>query len=507
MSDATGMQKNAFKVMMQASGAPSKKPAVAKDEKDPIVTAVIYRRWLEHVDEAEPLWRIPYFGQAVRFNISPQALAETRWKEEDYDAKREDKEIGLIAVLDCFGKDAMDNKVLEHRTGPRSVVQAWADQREKELIAEAGGTLRDMDKRLRQTLNILKGGKGATWWASMDAFRAKRFNNFKREMEEFVEENHTAQVPSSYVNPTTGYKLGSQLNQFRQGILRNGAVNQKAIEDWAASLPKWAWNVHEANTERFKLELEEYVARYDTSRVPQSYMTESGWPLGKALADFRQSNATAHNVGLCHWVEGLPMWTWNCVDAAFDDFKAAIEAFVAETGTSVVPYAYINSSGYKLGTTLSGFRKGRFRNGKDDKAEIEEWAESLPNWSWNGFSTTEFWVGNTLQLNRGRDIRSNLVFTRFKDEMEMYVAETGTSLVPKAYVNNLTGYNLGSQLANFRSGRMRHGRPNRDAIEAWANSLPNWAWRIRIPNIKKQRVASNLSDKKQRVVYHSSDED
>lgn len=238
---------DAFELMMQRGGSALPKPKPI--DNDPIVTAVVYRRWLEHVNPSEPLWHVPYFGQSVRVG-TPQKVAEARWKQEDYDAKRGGNELGLLAVLDYFGAAAMDSVVLEHRTGPRSVVQAWADRREKELIAEGGGTLRDMEKRLTQTLNISTGGKFGASWATIDALRAKCFNRFKREMEAYVEEFGTSSVPVVYVNPLTGAKLGSMLAHFRRGTMRRGALNQQEIEAWAEALPGWAWNALQTEENR-----------------------------------------------------------------------------------------------------------------------------------------------------------------------------------------------------------------------------------------------------------------
>ena len=47
---------------------------------------------------------------------------------------------------------------------------------------------------------------------------------------------------------------------------------------------------------------------------------------------------------------------------------------------------------------------------------------------------------------------------RLQKEMEAYVAEFGTSLVPFSYVSP-SGHNLGYQLGRFRRGGMRKGRP------------------------------------------------
>ena len=154
---------NAFDRMMRANG---KRKAVAIDDDDETnekvvtVMAVIYIRWLRWIDPSEPLHNTPYIGQAVRGGYDdPRKLGEARWKEENSQAKREDKEVGLIAALDTFGEDAFFDEVVEWRIGPREDVAAWANEREVALIAEHGGPLRNPTKKLQQTLNLTKGGQ------------------------------------------------------------------------------------------------------------------------------------------------------------------------------------------------------------------------------------------------------------------------------------------------------------------------------------------------------------
>jgi hypothetical protein len=235
---------DAFEVMMQNAAKPPKPPK-PKDDEDPIVIGVVYRRSLLFIAEIEPLYGISYFGQAVRSAekySTPEMVAQARWTQENLSAKRESKELGLLAALECYGEEAFKDEVIEYLKGPRSIVQAWADDRERLFIEQNGGVLRDMNKKLVQTLNRLPGGKGASCHVSMDAFRSKCFDTFKFEMETYVKETGSSLVPCYYVNPQTGFKLGAKLSGFRSGELRFGMPNRTSIEKWAKSLPDWEWD-------------------------------------------------------------------------------------------------------------------------------------------------------------------------------------------------------------------------------------------------------------------------
>jgi hypothetical protein len=160
----------------------------------------------------------------------------------------------------------------------------WADALEKKLIADNGGVIQDMDKRLKQTLNIAKGGKGADWWKSNVAFRNKKLNEFKKEMNEFAKEErpsildpkkmeYTSRVPTYYVNPETGSKLGEKLSHFRSGSLWMGHPDKAKTREWAESLPRWVWKIDFSNDEEWKAGLSARgKARFasEEARVAQS---------------------------------------------------------------------------------------------------------------------------------------------------------------------------------------------------------------------------------------------
>ena len=217
---------------------------------DPWYTAVMYEAHLEHVDPEEPLWRVPYFGQVVRAGTVEENF-EARKGEHETGSIRDPKDLGFHAVIGMFGADKIAWRIVNSKSGPRSVVQTWANAEEKRLIAEHGGVLRDMDAKLAQTLNLTDGGKGdcASYWEAIDARRRRALNKFKAAMESHVAEYKSALVPQCFVDED-GYPLGERLSQFRRGQMRRGLPDQRAIEDWAAALPSWAWNAQKAEENR-----------------------------------------------------------------------------------------------------------------------------------------------------------------------------------------------------------------------------------------------------------------
>jgi hypothetical protein len=207
---------------------------------DPIVTGVVYRATLTNVPDDEPLKGTPYIGQSVRVGKA-EAVAEARWKQEVRQAKSTKLEVGFIAALDEFGADAFEWEVLESKTGPRDIVQKWADYREVELIAQHGGTLRDMspDSWIPQTFNLQKGGKGAVW-AGFDAFSARRWKVFQEQLLGYIAEHGTAYVPHAKHNPS---KLSTIVGNVRSnGQYLVGRPEEAERRAWLELLPGWQWN-------------------------------------------------------------------------------------------------------------------------------------------------------------------------------------------------------------------------------------------------------------------------
>ena len=149
---------------------------------DPICIAVIYFRILSLVPLTEVLHGIVYVGQSVSGMFdTAEEVAKRRWKKENSEWKQKDKDVGLLAALATFGPGAFVDTIKESKRGRRSEVQKWANEREIFWIKELGGTLVDMKKRMRQTLNLLPGGKGGcSGHYAQDATRSFLFSISRR---------------------------------------------------------------------------------------------------------------------------------------------------------------------------------------------------------------------------------------------------------------------------------------------------------------------------------------
>ena len=137
-----------------------------------LVHAAIYEWCLDRIEPEHPLFHISYFGQVVRSGVSAQEAVDARTKEHMRASARNPKDLGLHWAIGAFGVDAFTVRVVEIARLPRLQAMAWADARERALIAEHGGVMRDRepDAPVRQTLNLTNGGQGdpRMIWQSID---------------------------------------------------------------------------------------------------------------------------------------------------------------------------------------------------------------------------------------------------------------------------------------------------------------------------------------------------
>ena len=272
--------------------------------------------------------------------------------------------------------------------------------------------------------------------------------------------NGDSLVPNSYVSGS-GYNLGKVLSGVRSsGYFWKGHPLEGERVKWFESLPKWTWSCHDSAWETFKEEMQAYVDENGTSLVPRDYVSPSAYNLGKILSAVRSNGhfwkGKDDEEERKAWLQNLPGWTWNRHDSAWETFKKEIQAYVDENGTSLVPFRYVSPSTYKLGMNLSAVRSnGMFWKGNHDEEERKAWLQNLKGWTWNCLDSA---------------------WETFKEEMEDYVDENGTSLVPQSYVSPST-YNLGKNLAAVRSnGMLWKGKHDEEERKTWLQNLKGWTW-------------------------------
>lgn len=206
---------------------------------NPIVTGVVYKIF-ESKDPSYVLHRVPYIGQ-TRGVGSPEFVAKRRWKGEISTYKKSTNLVGLNAMLRESGSENCTFEIIEHKTGPRSEIMKWLNTMEIKLIAQNGGPLRDMEKKLHQTLNLTIGGavKESMSLEAREAQLLQMWRQFVKHIEEAIRDNGTIDTPRSYAC-TDGYKFGDTVARIiNDGDFLFGRPAEASRRKFLEQQPGW----------------------------------------------------------------------------------------------------------------------------------------------------------------------------------------------------------------------------------------------------------------------------
>ena len=169
------------------------------------VIAIVYS-WTFDPPFDHPLKGCSYFGQTKQ-------TFEARTYRHKNDSVRNPKELGLHALWLQYPYD--DHWVIQE-IETRSFVHpvdahAWMNEEEVRLIAAHGGVLRDMDKELKQTLNLTRGGQGdpRTVWDAIMARSRRRLSTVWPKFKRWYAANKHLRIPRN--DPD----LGTLVNSIR----------------------------------------------------------------------------------------------------------------------------------------------------------------------------------------------------------------------------------------------------------------------------------------------------
>lgn len=123
----------------------------------------------------------------------------------------------------------------------------------------------------------------------------------------------------------------------------------------------------------------EYVETRGDARVPKEYEVQ-GFKLG-AWAGYQRNRMAKGTLDavLAARLEALPGWSWNQLDAQWEEAFARLLAFVDTHGHARVGPSYIED-GYRLGRWVA-IQRRRYAGGRFD-SDRRARLEALPGWSW-----------------------------------------------------------------------------------------------------------------------------
>ena len=290
----------------------------------------------------------------------------------------------------------------------------------------------------------LEGLQGWSW----DADESKWEDAYTR-LTRFVKREAHSRVPTTYQDDD-GYRLGSWVGTHRQLGRRGKLSDERRLR--LEALPGWVWDALDARWEDRYARLLRFVDREGDSCVPAAYRDDDGIPIGHWVTSQRRHQDTLSDERKRR-LESLPGWTWNSVNAAWEEGYARLLVFTEREGHSHVPPDYRDDHDYRLGTWVSVQRRS-WKEGKLSQQRLRL-LEVLSGWTWEPQEAA--WEDGYTRLLR-------------------FVKREEHSRVPTTYQDD-DGYRLGLWVINQRQFH-RRGQLSQDRTRR-LQALPGWAWNAR----------------------------
>ena len=261
-------------------------------------------------------------------------------------------------------------------------------------------------------------------------------------LERFVAREGTASIAQNHVED--GFNLGFWASN-RRAEYRRGQLPLPQAER-LDGLRGWSWHLRDSAWEEGFLRLEAFANREKHCLVPASHI-ENGFKLGNWVTSQRSSHPKGRLPSdRVERLESLPGWSWDALDAKWDEAFSILARFADRESHSRVPGSH-SEEHFQLGTWVTSQRTKRSRLLPDQVERLE----SLPGWSWD--PQAEKWEEGFSRLGA-------------------FAKREGNVRVPVNYPDEEYGLRRWMQ-----KQRSRHalGRLPSDRVER-LESLPGWSW-------------------------------
>jgi superfamily II DNA or RNA helicase len=247
-----------------------------------------------------------------------------------------------------------------------------------------------------------------------------------------------------------GIKLGqwvsSQREDYRAGKL--DADHQHRLEE----IPGWTWKPFDDKWEEAFAKLTQYAGREGHARVLR-FQREDGIKLGlwvsRQRVDYRAGKLDADHQ---RRLEGLPGWTWDVLDADWENAFAKLTHYAGREGHGRVPSTY-EEDGFNLGNWVGSQRVG-YRAGKLD-TDHQRRLEEIPGWTWHR-----------------RQASTRTPWEKVFAKLTQYAEREGHARVTRFVLED--GFKLGVWVSEQRRNKVK-GKLDRDR-QRRLEELPGWTW-------------------------------
>ena len=178
-----------------------------------------------------------------------------------------------------------------------------------------------------------------------------KWEDVQRYLQAFYDKHQHLRVPRPYVTPD-GFPLGQTVHDIRSQHYIKGHTERLA---WLKERG-WVGNELDAKWEDVQRYLQAFYDDRKHLRVPQSYVTPDGVPLGRTVSHIRSRHGYVEDhPDRLAWLKERG-WVENELDAKWEDVQRYLQAFYDDRKHLRVPTAYVTPDGVALGKTVSKIR-------------------------------------------------------------------------------------------------------------------------------------------------------
>ena len=366
-----------------------------------------------------------------------------------WDPFEDDFQEGLRALKQFADREGHARVSREHREaidGEDFRLATWMTARRRQFRQ---GTL-SADR-----VAALEAVSGWTW----DPYEVD-FQEHLRALQQFVDREGHTRISRDYREAYAGEDFAlsgwmlARRSEHRRGKLSADRV--AALED----IPGWVWNPVEADYQLHIRAINQFVIREGHARVTRNHIEQvdgKAVQLGRwARHHTNQFNAGELSLDRIAFFEGLPRWTWNPFQTAFDEGLAALQQFVEREGHSRPSDKFIevlDGEEVKLGIWVGG-RRVDYGRGKLSAERVSA-LEALPGWEWDA---------------------AEFEYQRWFSALRQFADREGHTRVHRDHEEKFDGELLpiGSWVTTRRFG-YRNGRLSAERVAA-LEALPGWEW-------------------------------
>ena len=118
------------------------------------------------------------------------------------------------------------------------------------------------------------------------------------------------------------------------------------------ALPGWLWDPHSDKWEKGFSHLKQFSDRKSHCRVPVSYETDDGYPLGQWVNTQRTTKEII-NLGRRRRLEALPGWSWDVRSEQWEKCFSHLEKYSEKEGHCQVVQGFKTDDGFGLGKWIT----------------------------------------------------------------------------------------------------------------------------------------------------------